>query len=58
VILAKAGLWLKRRIMSATAADKEQAFCPYTHAVCALKQIAFISTEPTLAGRSSEQCGK
>jgi hypothetical protein len=43
--LTRAGGWLRGRLRAASRQDEEGAFCPYSHAVCVLKQVAFLPKE-------------
>jgi hypothetical protein len=43
--LTRAGEWLRGRLRAASRQDKEAAVCPYSHAVCVLKQIALLPKE-------------
>lgn len=55
--LARAGDWLRGRMRAASRQDEEGTVCPYSHAVCVLKQVAFLPQEvapqrPSTAGTS------
>jgi hypothetical protein len=43
--IARSGAWLRKRLLVASEAEKEDAFCPYTHGVCVLKRITYLSGE-------------
>ncbi len=43
--LKQAGRWLKKELLEAPQAQKERHFCPYSHAACVLRQMAFVSEE-------------
>ena len=53
--LSRAGHWLHERLRTASNPDTEGAFCPYSHAVCVLKQISFVPVE--VAPRRSAMLG-
>lgn len=43
--LARAGRWLRDRVLAASRRDEENALCPFSHAVCVLKQVTFVPME-------------
>ena len=43
----RAGLWLQAQLRAASAEVLKRDFCPYTHAVCALKQLMFVESKPS-----------
>lgn len=45
--LRRAGLWLQSALRAASAEDLKQDFCPYTHAICAVRQMMFMGSEPS-----------
>ena len=43
-VLRRAALWLSRTLRDATVEDKENNYCPYSHAACALRHIMFVDS--------------
>jgi hypothetical protein len=40
--LNRVGVWLAKALRGATEGDQEREVCPYSHAVCTLRQVAFV----------------
>jgi hypothetical protein len=44
-MLTRTGHWLRTRLLAASSRDMQGAFCPFSHAVCVLKQITYVPQE-------------
>jgi hypothetical protein len=45
-VLIRAAGWIRTKLLAATADDVEQSFCPYTHAACLLRRVAYANLSP------------